>query len=87
LLFALASPRLALVVLWLVTDRLSIVFDNFLLPFLGFLFLPWTTLAWVAAYAPGRGVQGYGWFLVIFAFLVDLSSSGWGAGRGRRARR
>jgi hypothetical protein len=32
-----------------------------------------------------KGVQGFGWFPVILAFLVDLASYGTG-GRARRAR-
>lgn len=63
----------------LLDNRLSIAFDSFILGFLGFLFLPWTALAYAVCFAPGdlfvpRGVSGFGWILVIFAFLVDLTS-------------
>jgi hypothetical protein len=72
---AIVSPRLALVLVWLFDrDRTSAAFDAFWIPLLGFVFLPWTTLAWAVAYAPVRGVSGFGWFLVIFAFVVDLST-------------
>lgn len=73
-LLAMASPRLALFVVWLFTDRLSLALDSFWVGLLGFLFLPWTLLAWAVAYAPVKGVTGFGWFLVIFAFIVDLSA-------------
>ena len=65
---AFISPRLAIFLIWLFTDRMSIAFDSFWWGFLGFIFLPWTTLAWTVAYAPIRGVTGFGWFIVVFAF-------------------
>lgn len=70
------SPRLGVFLLWLFTDRMSDSFDSGWLGLLGFLFLPWTTLAWAVAYQaiPDIGVSGFGWFLVIFAFLADLST-------------
>ena len=68
------SPRLALFVMWLFTDRLSIALDSFWVGFAGFLVLPWTTLAWAVAYAAVVGVRGFGILLVAFAFVVDLSS-------------
>lgn len=70
------SPRLGILLLWLFSDRLTQAFDSGWVGILGFLFLPWTTLAWAVAYQPAFdvGVTGIGWFLVVFAFLVDLST-------------
>jgi hypothetical protein len=68
------SPRFALFLVWLLTDRTSIAFDSFWIGALGFLFLPWTALAWVVAFDPSAGVSGFGWFVVAFAFVVDVSS-------------
>ena len=73
-LVALFSPRLALVIIWIFTERVDRAFDGFLLPLLGLVFLPWTTLFYVVAYAPVAGVTGIGWLFVIFGFLADLSS-------------
>lgn len=73
-LFALISPRLAIFLLWLFTDRMTIAFQSGWLGFLGFLFLPWTTLAWTLCYVPFGGVQGFGWFIVFFGFFLDISS-------------
>ena len=74
-LFALISPRLALFFVWLFTDWLSAAFDSWVLPFLGFFLLPWTTLAWAAMYVYGSNeVSGFEYFIVILAFLADLSS-------------
>ncbi len=73
-LFALVSPRLAVFLTWLFTDRMTFAFNSFWIGLLGFFLLPWTTLAWSWVYAPVRGVTGFGWFIVIFAFFVDMST-------------
>ena len=73
---AMLSPRLATVLIWIFdTDRTSAAFGSFWVAALGWLFLPWTTLAWIVCYdphPPGTGVTGFGWFVVIFAFAVDV---------------
>jgi hypothetical protein len=68
------SPRLGVFVLWAFTDRMSIAFDSFWWALIGFVFLPWTTVAWALVYAPRDGVTGFGWVIVAFAFIVDLST-------------
>lgn len=80
------SPRLAIFLLWLFDNaRMDAAFNSFWVPLIGFFFLPWTTLAWAVAYAPVRGVSGFGWFLVIFAFVVDVTTYTGGA-RARQQR-
>jgi len=79
-LLGMASPRLVLLATWLFTSRVAIAFHHGLfLPVLGLLFLPFTTLMFVLAYAPGSGVRGIGWLFVVLGFLVDLGSHGGGA--------
>ena len=73
-LIALISPRFALFLTWLFTDRLAIAWDSWFLPVIGFFLLPWTTLMYTFAYEPLDGVTGIGWFFVAFAFLIDLGS-------------
>lgn len=82
---ALMSPRLAIFLIWLFSDRMDFAFDSFWVGFLGFLVLPWTTLAWTVAYAPVAGVRNFGWFIVILGFIFDLSSYS-SAHQARRAR-
>jgi hypothetical protein len=84
LLIALISPRLALLVLWLTTNFVDRAFDSVLVPLLGIVLFPITTLVYVLAYAPGPGVGGLGWVMVGIAFILDVSSYG-GASRHRRA--
>ncbi len=68
------SPRIGIVLVWLFSNQMAIAFDRFWMGLVGFFVLPWTTLAWAVCSAPVRGVQGFGWFLVILAFLADLST-------------
>ena len=72
---AAAFPRLAVLFVWLFTNRVTIAFHNtILLPLLGIIFLPFTTLMYVLVYNPVSGVYGWAWFWVILGFLLDLGS-------------
>ena len=83
LVLALISPRLALVAMWLLSNVLSRAFDDWLLPFIGFFLLPWTTLAYALVWDLGTPeVTGFEWFIVVLAFLGDLGAYG-GTARGR----
>ena len=73
-LFALVSPRLALFVVWLSSDLLSRAFESWLVPTIGFFILPWTTLAYALMWSSGNHVTGLEWFIVGFAFLIDLGA-------------
>ena len=42
--------------------------------------------AWALAYQPHKGVTGFGWFIVILAFLADLSGYGLIGNRRQTAR-
>jgi hypothetical protein len=82
-LIALISPRLALFCLLIFSNMLDRAFDSWVLPVLGFFLLPWTTLAYTVMWDVGtHEVAGFEWFIVGFAFVVDLGSY---AG-GRRSR-
>ncbi len=74
-LFALISPRLALFAIWLFSDLLSRAFEDWFVPLLGFFLLPWTTLAYAVMWTSGANeVTGFEWFIVVLAFLIDISS-------------
>lgn len=75
-LFALIGPRVALVFTWLASNMISRAIDSWVVAVLGFLLLPWTTLAYVVFYdvGAGREVTGFEWFLVGLAFVADIGS-------------
>lgn len=82
------SARFALFLVWLFTDRLSIAFRSGWEGLLGFVFLPYATLFYALVYAPGRGVDAFGWVIVALGVLLDLSSHLFGhRARRRRTRR
>ena len=86
LVLLLLGPRAAIVLYWLAWPaRWELAFDTFIVPFIGFVIAPWTTLSWVVV-APG-GVNDWDYLLVGLALLLDLASwtSGGGYGRRRRA--
>ena len=75
-LFALIGPRVALVFTWIFSGMIGRAIDSWVVAVLGFLFLPWTTLAYVVFYdvGSGREVHGLEWFLVGLAFVADAGS-------------
>lgn len=76
------SPRLVMVIWWLIDmARWAATFDNVLVPILGFILAPWTTLMYVLV-AP-NGVAGIDWLWIGVAVIVDLGSIGGGAARRR----
>lgn len=76
------SPRLVMVIWWLLDmARWSATFDTFIVPFIGFLLLPWTTIMYVLV-ASG-GVTGIDWLWMAIAVAFDLGSLGGGAASRR----
>jgi apolipoprotein N-acyltransferase len=69
---ALFLPRLVLFLLWLFSEYLHRAFDTVVWPVLGFLLMPYTTLAWAAAQNEAGGVKGWSLALLIVAVLLDL---------------
>jgi len=69
----LLGPRLALLIWWLVKPLyFQTIFNNWILPLIGIIFLPWTTLIYLIV-ASG-GVTAFDLFLLIFAFIIDIGS-------------
>jgi hypothetical protein len=79
---AISAPRVVLFLLWLVTGYLDGVYETRIWPFLGFVFLPLTTLAYAFAWHQGNGsITAIGGACIATAFFVDLGLFG----TGRRA--
>lgn len=88
ILLALVAPRIVLVVLWLFSNYLGRAFGGgWVLPVLGFFFLPLTTLAYAFDANSGYSfTSGIGLVLLVLAFLVDIGIIGSGR-RHYRSRR
>jgi hypothetical protein len=70
----LLGPRVAIFFWWLFEPgRWDSAFDTWVWPVLGFIFLPWTTLMFVAV-APFGNVAGTDWLWLSLAFAGDMVS-------------
>ena len=80
ILLLLGLPRLVLALVWLFssTHYIGRAFEGHanILPFLGFCFLPFTTLAYAWAINTYGVVQGAGLAAVVLAILLDLGLLG-----------
>ena len=72
-------PRVGLLIVWIFTNEVDQAYETFILPLLGLIFLPLTTLVYALFYTPIGGVDGIEWFWVALAFLLDIGALGAGA--------
>lgn len=88
-LMAAFTPRLVFLIIWIARPAyVDAVFDTFIFPLLGLIFLPFTTLIWVLLDAPPVGVSGFDWLWIVLAVLLDLTHYGSAyAARGQVVRR
>ena len=85
LILALLGPRTAVFVWWLASPaRWELAFDSFIVPFVGFVLFPWTTLMWVVV-AP-TGVHSFDYLWLGLAIAIDLGSYA-GSSGARSSRR
>lgn len=77
------GPRATAFLWWLIDrDRWAAAFDSFWVGFIGFLIIPWLTLAWVLV-APG-GVRGFDYFVLALGGILDILSVTGGGYSGRQ---
>ena len=82
---ALLMPRLVMIVLWILpTHYLSDAYGTWVLPLLGFFFLPTTTIAYAIAANEFDGARGWGLVIVIIGVALDLGLLNQGRGIFRR---
>jgi hypothetical protein len=84
LILTLAFPRLVLLVLFFFTNYIGRAYHGLLLPLIGFIFLPLTTLAYAWIINSGAAVAGT--YLVILIVAVILDVGAWSHGEFRRRR-
>ena len=74
----LAFPRIALLLLFLFSNYLQRAYHGLLLPLLGFLFLPLTTLVYAWMVNTEQLVAGINLLILIVAVVIDLGGLGGG---------
>jgi hypothetical protein len=73
--FAVLMPRVVMFFIFLLTNWFTQAYQTVIWPLLGFFFMPYTTLAYMAAMLDnGHKVDGVWLVLVIVAVLVDLGA-------------
>jgi uncharacterized oligopeptide transporter (OPT) family protein len=83
LLFTLAFPRVAIVLLYLLSNFLQRAYNSLLIIVIGFIFLPLTTVVYAWVVNSHHPVEGIYLVAVIVSVLIDLGLMGHGA-RSRR---
>ena len=83
---ALTAPRIAIVIVVFFSDYIGRAYETTLWPFVGFLFMPLTTLAYAFAINNRGSVEGLHLVIVVVAVLIDLGLVG-GSASKRRFRR
>ena len=74
----LAFPRIALMALFLFSNYLERAYHGLILPVLGFLFLPLTTLAYAWMTNTRQSIAGINLLILIVAVVIDVSGLGGG---------
>ena len=70
------GPRFGILIYWLIPyGRLQIemAFQGWIMPLLGFIFLPWTTLMWIFVHG-ANGIVGLDWLWIGMALLADIAT-------------
>jgi hypothetical protein len=81
---ALSAPRVAIVLVVIFSDYIGRAYETMLWPFVGFIFMPLTTLAYAWAINSHGSVAGIHLVVVVVAVLMDLGVVGGGAASRRR---
>ncbi|HEY3442806.1 MAG TPA: hypothetical protein VGK29_18745 [Paludibaculum sp.] len=74
-------PRLALALMWLLSNYLERAYHGILIPLLGFFFLPLTTIVYAWEVNSGMPTTGINLLWLLIAVVIDLGGLGGGARR------
>jgi hypothetical protein len=69
----LVGPRLAILVWYLINPiYVNGAFDNFIWGFIGWIFLPWSTLMYITVYP--NGITGFDWIILGLGVFADMAT-------------
>ena len=67
------APRLMLILAWIFSDRWQIVWQNeWVMPLLGIIFLPFTTIMYMLTWTFTGGIEGWDWMWILLGFVLDF---------------
>ena len=78
LILVLAFPRVVLLLMFLMSNYLQRAYHGLLIPLLGFLFLPLTTIVYAWLTNSHMPMQGANLLILIIAVLIDVGGLGGG---------
>ena len=64
-------PRVMLVLAWIFSARWDRVWDTWIWPLLGIIFLPYTTIMYMLVWSPS-GIEGWDWMWIILGVILDI---------------
>jgi uncharacterized oligopeptide transporter (OPT) family protein len=83
-LVVLAFPRVILILMWLFSNTLDRAYHGLIIPLLGFIFLPITTIVYAWMVTSGLPIAGINLLILVVAVLLDAGSHSSGARYYRR---
>ena len=83
-LLILIFPRVVLAIMFFTSNYLQHAYHNLLIPILGFIFLPFTTLVYAWLVNSGLPIEGINLIYLIVAVIVDIGGLGGGESHRRR---
>ena len=84
--FVSSFSRIMLLMAWFARPvMMNAAFGSFIIPCLGFLFVPFTTLMYVFLIQGVGRIEGLDWLWLVLAFILDIASIG-AAGAANRNR-
>ena len=71
------APRIGVFLIWLARPEfVDAAFDTFIIPLLGFIFLPFTTLMYLIMFQPGTELSGLDFVWLGLAVIIDVTHLG-----------
>jgi hypothetical protein len=84
LLVVLAFPRIVLLLMFFLSDYLTRAYHDLIIPLLGFIFLPLTTIVYAWTVNSHMAIAGTNLLILIVAVVIDAGGLGGGAWHRRR---
>jgi hypothetical protein len=80
----LAFPRVILVLMFLLSNYLQRAYHDLILPIIGFIFLPLTTIVYAWMVNNRMALEGINLLILVVAVIIDLGGLGGGEWHRRR---